>query len=96
MRVTSELADIEFQVGAIGRDGEQLIIDSAPESTLAARIVVSPRDARATLARLLFSGSAWGFLLRLPFSPSRSADGRGGIDRQWQERRLQTGLNKPW
>lgn len=95
MRVVSELADIEFQVGAISLNGDDLVIDSAPGSTLAARIMVSPRDARATLARIALSPSAWGFLLRLPFAPLRGKRQQAG-ERAWQERRRQTGLNKPW
>lgn len=94
MKVVSELADIEFRVGAIVRQGDDLIIDSTPDSTLAARIVVSPRDAVTTIARLLSSPSAWGFVLRLPFTrPGKRADGK---DRDWEARRQRTGLNKPW
>lgn len=95
MKVTSELADIEFQVGAIAREGDELVIDSAPDSTLAARIVVSPRDALTTVRRVLLSPSAWGFLLRLPFALVRGKRSRAG-DSAWQERRRSTGLNKPW
>ncbi len=95
MKVISELADIEFQVGAITREGDELIIDSAPESTLAARIAISARDARATIARLLSSPSAWGFLLRLPFA-ARRRQGKATEDHAWQQRRARTGLNKPW
>ena len=95
MKVMSELADIEFQVGAIVRQGDELIIDSAPDSTLTARIVVSPRDAMATVGRLLLSPSAWGFLLRLPFALMRGRQ-HTTDDREWEERRRSIGLNKPW
>ena len=95
MRVVSELADIEFQVGAISRRGDELELLSSPDSTLATRVVVGPRDALATLARIILSASAWGFLLRLPFALLR--EGRGQADdRAWRERRAGTGLNKPW
>lgn len=95
MRVVSELADIEFQVGVISRSGDALVIDSAPDSSLPSRIQIGPREALATLKRLATSGSAWGFLLRLPFALLR--EGRGQADdRAWRERRAGTGLNKPW
>ena len=95
MKVVSELVNMEFQVGAIARQGDELIIESTPDSTLAARIVVSPTDAATTFGRLLFSPPAWGFLLRLPFALLRgSLD--APLDRDWEERRRSTGLNKPW
>lgn len=95
MRVVSELADIEFQVGAISRSGDELIIESAADSTLSSRIVIQPREALATLLRLASSAAAWGFLLRLPFALLRTGQGEGD-ERAWRERRERTGLNKPW
>ena len=95
MKVVSELADIEFQVGAIARQGDELIIESSADSTLATRVIVSPKDARAAIRRLLASPSAWGFLLRLPFTlPRARQDNRD--HRVWEERRRSVGLNKPW
>ena len=95
MRVVSELADIEFQVGAISRSGDELIIESAADSTLSSRIVIQPREALATLLRLASSAAAWGFLLRLPFALLRAGQGEGD-ERAWRERRERIGLNKPW
>ena len=95
MRVVSELADIEFQVGAISRSGDALVIDSAPGSSLASRIQIEPREALATLKRLAASAAAWGFLLRLPLAFFRERRGETA-DRAWQERRERIGLNKPW
>ena len=95
MKVASELADIEFQVGAIVRQGDELIIESTPDSTLAARVFISPKDARAAIRRLLASRSAWGFLLRLPFALPRAGQGNTSHG-AWEERRRSVGLNKPW
>ncbi|MCY4564816.1 MAG: hypothetical protein OXE40_10115 [Gammaproteobacteria bacterium] len=95
MKVVSELADIEFQVGAIARQGNELIIESSADSTLATRVIVSPKDARAAIRRLLASPSAWGFLLRLPFTLSRARQEQAG-NQAWEERRRSVGLNKPW
>lgn len=95
MKVVSELADIEFQVGAIVRQGNELIVESSADSTLAARVFVSPKDARTAIRRLLASPSAWGFLLRLPFTPRITRQKNAG-HRAWEERRRSVGLNKPW
>ena len=95
MKVVSELADIEFQLGAITRQGDELIIDSSADSTLTTRVFVSPRDARTAIRRLLASPSTWGFLLRLPFTLPRSRQEQAD-NRAWEERRRSVGLNKPW
>ena len=94
MRVVSALADIEFQVGEIERQGHNLVVHSSDQSTLETRITISPKDALATLKKLLLSPSAIWFLLTSPFSGLR-----GSGDEQadsWESRRQTTGLNKPW
>ena len=95
MQVVSELADIEFQVGKITRQGENLIIASTPESTIRAQIVVSPSDAITSLRRILFSLSAWRFVLRLPLALLHRKR-TNNEDSAWQTRRQSTGVNKPW
>ena len=73
MRVKSDLADLQIELGDIRRDGDELVVESAPESSLDARIRVDATDARNMLGKVLKSGAVWGFLLRLPFSrPERS------------------------
>ena len=71
MRVTSDLADLEIKLGRISREGDELVVESAPESSLDARIRVDAADARSMLAKVLKSRAVWGFLFRLPFSPFR-------------------------
>ena len=68
MRVTSDLADLDLKVGRISREGDELVVESAPESSLDARIRLDASDVRSMLGRVLKSGAVWGFLLRLPFS----------------------------
>ena len=68
MRVTSDLADLEIKLGRISREGDELVVESAPESSLDARIRLDASDARSMLGKVLKSGAVWGFLLRLPFS----------------------------
>ena len=71
MRVTSDLADLDLKVGRISREGDELVVESAPESSLDARIRLDASDVRSMLGKVLKSGAVWGFLLRLPFSPFR-------------------------
>jgi len=103
MRVKSDLADLDIKLGRISRQGDELVVDSAPESSLDARIRIDASDARSMLGKVLKSGAVWSFLLRLPFSRPERAPGtpreRGHVPRDnpaWRERREHTGLNKPW
>lgn len=103
MRVTSDLADLDIKLGRIRREGDELVVESAPESSLDARIRVDASDARSMLGKVLKSAAVWGFLLRLPFlRPGRergTARERWHVPRDnpaWRERRESTGLNKPW
>ena len=99
MRVKSDLADLDIKLGRISRQGDELVVDSAPGSSLDARIRVDASDARSMLGKVLKSGPFWGFLLRLPFSRPARAPGtpRERADNPaWRARRESTGLNKPW
>ncbi|MYA30805.1 MAG: hypothetical protein F4Y31_06180 [Gammaproteobacteria bacterium] len=75
MRVKSDLADLDIKLGRISRQGDKLVVDSAPESSLDARIRVDASEARSMLGKVLKSGAVWGFLLRLPFSRPARATG---------------------
>jgi hypothetical protein len=66
MRVTSQLADVDFKFGPIAREGDQLVISSAPEQAMATKVYVSPRDIVSFLGRFLRSPSALLFLLLFP------------------------------
>ena len=80
MRVKSDLADMQIELGGIRRHGDELVVESAPESSIDARIRVDASEARSILGRLLRSGAVWGFLIRLPFSRlSRSGRARGSV-----------------
>ena len=104
MRVTSDLADLQIKLGPIHRDGDELVIDSAPGSSLDTRIRVDPADAGSMLGRLLGSGAVWAFVIRLPFTSRKrrrqegSQEGAQGANDNpaWRGRRESTGLNKPW
>jgi len=75
MRVKSDLADLDIKLGRISRQGDELVVDSAPESSLDARIRIDASDARSMLGKVLKSGAVWSFLLRLPFSRPERAPG---------------------
>ena len=111
MRVTSDLADLDIQLGRITREGDELVVESAPGSSLDARIRVDAADARTMLGRVLKSGAVWAFLFRLPFARRErghlalgeggdafapASRDKSGDNPAWQERRGSTGLNKPW
>ena len=80
MRVKSDLADLQIELGGIHRDGDELVVESAPESSIDARIRVDAAEARSMLGKVLKSGAVWSFLLRLPFLRPARARGtpRGG------------------
>lgn len=101
MRVTSDLADLKIELGPITREGDELVVQSAPGSSLDTRIRVDASDARSMLGKVLGSGAFWAFLLRLPFAGRRSKAtrmpaGRARDNAAWRERRESVGLNKPW
>ncbi len=103
MRVTSDLADLEIQLGRITRSGDELLVESAPGSSLEARIRVDAADARSMLGKVLKSPAVWAFLVRLPFTGWRRPHGKVKDTTQdtrdnpaWQARRESIGLNKPW
>lgn len=66
MRVESRLADVEFKFGPIRREGNSLLLHSAPEQAMASKVFVSPADVLSFLGKFLRSPSAWLWLLGLP------------------------------
>ena len=104
MRVSSDLADLRVELGAIRREGTELVIDSAPGSSIDTRIRVGAAEARRMLGKVLGSGAVWAFALRLPFARGAGSRGQsaqkqaGGAkdNPAWRKRRDSVGLNKPW
>ena len=94
MRVISSLADIDFHVGRVRREGGNLIVESSADSTLATTVTITPRDALKAVKALLTSGATWRFLAGLPFGGGNKTG--GSEDGRWVERRHRLGINKPW
>ncbi|MGB5078693.1 MAG: hypothetical protein WBO17_14535 [Sphingorhabdus sp.] len=94
MRVVSSLADIDFSIGRITRDGRNLVVESSQGSTIATKVAVTPHDALRSVVALVTSPPFWLFLAALPFN---IVFGNSvGRNTSWEERRIRTGLNKPW
>ena len=95
MRVKSPLADIDFVIGGMHREGDRLVFTSAAESSLEARVEMTPKDAGKMIKAFLMSPSAIGLALSLPFlwlkGDGKEARGDGATGAHPFDR-----LNKPW
>jgi len=68
MQVKSPLADIDFVIGGMRKEGRNLVFKSDPSSSLEATVKMSPGDAWTMIKAFLKSPSAVGFALLLPFA----------------------------
>lgn len=66
MRVRSQLADVDLEVGRIRREGNVLIVHSAEGSGIPTQVDIHPRDAVQVLKAVLRSPGALAFILLLP------------------------------
>ena len=74
MRVVSGLADLDFHVGRIGRDGARVVVESRPGDAVPTVVYIDRDDVIVGLKALLRSPGALAFLLTAPFRrPARSA-----------------------
>jgi len=97
MKVTSALANMDVQIGTVRREGHDLILGSAPGSSIDAVIRLSAREVVRILALVLGSRAGLIFVLGLPFfwlrqrlagEQSATATALGADER--------TNINKPW
>lgn len=65
MQVVSKLVKMEFKIGAIEREGDQLIIVSDPSQTLRSKVYLSPDDV-AGVIRASLSWTVISYLLKYP------------------------------
>ena len=89
MRVVSGLADLDFHVGRIARDGSELVVESRAGSGIPTVVYVGRDDVVAGIKALLRSPGALAFLLAAPFRRGRPTAPGGA-------RRDSTDLNNPW
>lgn len=76
MKVRSKLADIEFRIGALAREGDTLVITNDPAQPMRSRVYVTAQDVLEFFRQLLRSPSALVFVLALPWFWLR---GRRGV-----------------
>ena len=92
MRVLSPLAEIDFVIGRLTREGDTLVINGDQASSLEAEVRMAPRDAAHLLKSVILNPTAILYFLSLPFlltrKSSTSATSEQGSDFQR--------LNKPW
>lgn len=67
MRIESPLADIDFTIGSMKRQGNTLVFKSGEPSSLDSTVHMTPADAGTMLRAFFKSPSAIGFALSLPF-----------------------------
>ncbi len=90
MRVVSGLADVDFHVGRIVRDGPRLVVESRADDGLPTRVHVDRDDIVAAMRALFASPSALWLVLTAPLrrspppAPGRGADGRADLNNPWQ------------
>jgi hypothetical protein len=89
MEVRSKLADMSVQIGAVRRDGAELVLTSSSTSSIDAEIRVSAREALGILGRILASRGGLAFILLMPvYVWKRVAPGSARL--------RATDINKPW
>ena len=66
MRVTSQLADMDIEVGSIAWKGTSLVVQTAPGVGMDARIEIGPRDVLQIVGKILRNPAVVGYLFALP------------------------------
>jgi hypothetical protein len=89
VRVISGIADVDFNVHSISREGPCLVVRDRAGAGLATVVYLTPADIAAGLKALLASPAALGFVLTAPFrraNPTTTASGATARD----------DVNNPW
>ncbi|HVN43851.1 MAG TPA: hypothetical protein VMT66_01275 [Steroidobacteraceae bacterium] len=66
MRVTSQLADMDMEIGSITRAGDRIVVQTAPGTGIETRIEIEPRDAARILGLALRNPRIIAFMFALP------------------------------
>jgi hypothetical protein len=98
MRVASPLANLDVGVGAVRREGNDLVLTSRDGDAVPTVITVSAREVLSTIGTVLASPSGLGFVLGLPFFWLRQRFGRNPGATGLAQRRPggAVDINKPW
>jgi hypothetical protein len=96
VKVVSKLADIEFQVGTVRREGNELVVANPPGHGIATQVYVRPSDVLEVLKAVLLSRAGLVFVLAFPLfwwrarkESRNSTSNRAGPGGN-------ASLNKPW
>jgi hypothetical protein len=66
VRVTSQLVDMDIEVGSIAWKGNHLIVQTAPGVGIETRIEIGPRDVLRILGKILRNPAVVVYVLALP------------------------------
>lgn len=66
MKIRSQLADVDFEIGNFGYKLDHLIINSAPSQPMQSKVYVSPDDILSALGKALITPMVWVYILGFP------------------------------
>ena len=67
MKIRSQLADVDFEVGRFEYKRDHLIIHSAASQSLQSKVYVSPDDILSIAGKALATPMVWAYLLGFPY-----------------------------
>lgn len=67
MKVVSKLANVDFQIGRVRREGNGIVIFSDPEKSMPSKVHVMPDDVLRMLRAMFASPSSLLFILLFPY-----------------------------
>jgi hypothetical protein len=97
MQVQSPLANMDIGIGEVARNGNDLVLKSAPGSSIDAVITVSAREVLRTIGTVLSTPSGLVFVLGLPFFWLRQRLDWGAAASAIPRSSMKAvDINKPW
>ncbi len=87
MKVVSQLANLDFQVGDIRREGNRLVVTSAEGKGIPTTVYIRPSDTLQVVKAVFRSASALGYVLLFPLYWYRDrhvkVEEKGNINNPW-------------
>ncbi len=87
MKVISKLANLDFEVGTIRREGNRLVITSAEGKGIPTVVHMAPKDALSMLKAAFSNTSALGFIFLFPLYYYRASK---------EKTETKANINNPW